>query len=58
MKGLGDVVEEFTTKTGIKVVVKGLAKAAHAAGLKETSDCGCEKRKEALNKAVPFNNKQ
>ena len=58
MKGLGDVVDYITTKSGIKVAVKGLAKAAHSAGITETPDCGCEKRKEALNKAVPFNNKQ
>lgn len=55
MRGLGDVLAELTAKTGIKYVVEGVAKAAHSAGIKETSDCGCSKRQEALNNAVPFN---
>lgn len=55
MEGLGDVIDYITTKSGIKIAVKKAAKVAHAAGIKETPDCGCQKRKEALNKAVPFN---
>ena len=55
MEGLGDVVEYITTKTGLKIAVKKVAKAAFEAGLTESEDCGCNKRKEALNKAVPFN---
>ncbi len=55
VKGLGDVLEELTAKTGIKYVVEEVAKAAHSAGIKETPDCGCSKRKEVLNNAVPFN---
>ena len=47
-KGLGDSVENFLKKTGIRSVVKAGAKLA---GVK---DCGCNKRKEALNKAVPY----
>ena len=55
MEGLGDVVDYITTKSGIKIAVKRAAEVAHAAGLKETPDCGCQKRREALNEAVPFN---
>lgn len=58
MEGLGDLIDEFTTRTGIKVTVKRAAEVAHSIGIKDTPDCGCQKRKEALNKAVPFNNKQ
>jgi hypothetical protein len=50
-KGLGDSVEKFFQKTGIKSVVKAGAKLA---GVK---DCGCKKRKEALNRAVPYDSK-
>lgn len=42
-KGLGDVVENITSATGIKKAVETLTKAT---GI----DCGCEKRKEWLNK--------
>ena len=58
MEGLGDVIDYITTKSGIKIAVKKAAEVAFNAGITETPDCGCEKRKEALNKAVPFNNKQ
>ena len=47
-KGLGDSIEKFTKATGIY----GLTKAgARAMGKK---DCGCKKRKEALNKRFPY----
>lgn len=39
-KGLGDKVEEFTEKTGIKKAVKKLV----------GDDCGCDERKKKLNK--------
>ena len=42
-KGLGDTVEQITTATGIKAVVETVSKAT---GI----DCGCEGRKEVLNK--------
>lgn len=46
-KGLGDTVEKITTITGIKKIVD---KVAEATG----KDCGCNKRKEALNKIMPY----
>ncbi len=49
MKGLGDLVEKVTTYTGIKAVVDTVAKATG-------KDCGCKKRKDKLNKLVPFKN--
>ncbi|QDP68175.1 MAG: hypothetical protein Unbinned1473contig1000_53 [Prokaryotic dsDNA virus sp.] len=47
MKGLGDLVDKVTTKTGVKSVVKMIS-----------DDCGCGKRKEKLNELVPFKNKE
>lgn len=47
MDGLGDVVEAVTEVTGIKKAVETVAKATGR-------DCGCRKRKEALNRLVPF----
>jgi len=46
-KGLGDTVEKITEATGIKKVVETVAKAAG-------KDCGCGKRKDALNRAFPY----
>lgn len=43
-KGLGDSIEKITTVTGIKKVVEKVA----------GKDCGCNKRREALNKAFPY----
>ena len=43
-KGLGDTVEKITTATGIKKVVKFLA----------GEDCGCNERKEILNKKFRY----
>lgn len=45
VKGLGDVVDKFTEATGIKKLVKFIA----------GEDCGCEERKEFLNKLFPLN---
>ena len=42
-KGLGDTIEQITTVTGIKAVVD---KVSELTGI----DCGCEERKELLNK--------
>ncbi len=45
-EGLGDVIEKITEATGIKAVVE---KVFDLAG----KDCGCDKRKEKLNKLFP-----
>jgi hypothetical protein len=46
-KGLGDTVEKITEATGIKAVVE---KFSEITGL----DCGCDVRKEKLNKLFPY----
>ena len=46
-RGLGDTVEKITTVTGIKKVADAVAKATG-------KDCGCSKRKDALNRAFPY----
>ena len=46
-KGLGDTIEKITTATGIKKVVEAVSKATE-------SDCGCGKRRDALNRAFPY----
>lgn len=56
MKGMGDVIEKITKATGIKKVVDTVSKATG-------KDCGCDKRKEALNNPnllvnKMFNNKK
>jgi hypothetical protein len=43
-KGLGDTVEKITTATGIKKIVKFIA----------GEDCGCDERKEVLNKKFRY----
>jgi len=47
-KGLGDTIEAITTATGIKAVVETFSELT---GL----DCGCDERKETLNKLFPYN---
>ena len=49
-KGLGDTIENFTEKTGIKKVVD---KVSSATGV----PCGCKARKDALNRAFPYDKK-
>ena len=46
-KGLGDTVEKVTEATGIKAAVEWFSEAT---GL----DCGCDVRKEKLNKLFPY----
>ena len=46
-KGLGDTVEAITKATGIKKVVEKISKVTG-------KDCGCDKRKEYLNKKFPY----
>jgi hypothetical protein len=43
IKGLGDTIEKFTTATGIKKLAD-----------KIPGGCGCNKRKEKLNKLFPY----
>ena len=43
-RGFGDTVAKFTEATGIDKVVHFIA----------GEDCGCDKRKEKLNKLVPY----
>jgi len=50
IQGFGDLVEKFTKLTGIKKAVDTVSKVTK-------KDCGCQKRKEALNKKFPFYNK-
>jgi len=49
-KGLGDSIEKITTKTGIKNMVDIVSKGLNI-------PCGCEGRKDALNKIFPYKNK-
>ena len=44
-QGLGDTIEKFTKATGIKKLAD-----------KIPGGCGCQKRKEALNKMFPYGN--
>ena len=46
-KGLGDSVEKFTKATGIK-------KAVEAASKLIKKPCGCNKRKDTLNRLFPY----
>ena len=46
-KGLGDSIHKLTKKTGVQLIVHKMAKATG-------KDCGCSKRREALNKAFPY----
>tara|TARA_R110000751_G_scaffold158807_2_gene264497 strand:+ start:463 stop:705 length:243 start_codon:yes stop_codon:yes gene_type:complete len=45
--GLGDIVDKVASVTGIKKVFEKVSKITG-------KDCGCKKRKDALNKLVPF----
>ena len=44
-KGLGDTIEKITKATGIDKVAKAVL----------GDDCGCDERKEKLNKIFPYN---
>jgi len=48
-RGLGDKIENFTKTTGIKAAVDGISRATGV-------PCGCNKRKNALNKMFPSRN--
>ena len=45
-RGLGDDIHNFTTKTGIKKAVDFLSKGLNI-------PCGCEGRRQAMNKLFP-----
>ena len=47
LAGLGAVVEAVTKATGVKSAVEAIAKATG-------KDCGCGRRRDKLNKLVPF----
>ena len=49
-KGLGDTIEKITKATGIKKVVDKISEVTK-------KDCGCNKRKDTLNRLFPYNNK-
>jgi len=44
MRGAGDLVEQVTKRTGIKALVEKVARKG----------CGCGKRRDILNKLIPF----
>ena len=46
-KGVGDTVEKFTKLTGIKKLVEIIYEDSG-------KDCGCNKRKDKLNKIFPY----
>lgn len=46
-QGLGDTVEKVAKKTGVKKLVEFFTP--------EGKDCGCDKRKETLNRLFPYN---
>ena len=46
-KGFGDTIEKFTQMTGIKKIVKVIEEETGG-------DCGCNKRKDKLNKMFPY----
>ena len=43
-RGLGDTIEKITTATGIKAAVKAVV----------GEDCGCDERRDKLNKMFPY----
>jgi hypothetical protein len=50
-KGLGDTIEKITTATGVKALVDFVTADVLKA---KNGDCGCNKRKEKLNKIFPY----
>lgn len=47
-RGFGDTVEKWTKAVGIKGVVQKVSKATG-------KDCGCNKRRDTLNRMFPYN---
>ena len=57
-KGLGDTVEKITKATGIKAAVDKIRDWERSVGFHaENKDCGCDERKDKLNKLFPYNYK-
>ena len=50
-RGLGDSIHNFTKATGIKSVVDKVSEGLNI-------PCGCEARRQALNKIVPYKMKK
>lgn len=48
-KGLGDSIHKFTTFTGIKKAVDVVSRVTN-------TDCGCDKRRDTLNRIIPYQN--
>ena len=48
-KGLGDTIQKITKATGVKKVVDKISKITN-------KDCGCEQRKDTLNRLFPYKN--
>jgi hypothetical protein len=46
-KGLGDTIEKITTATGVKKVVDTISSVVK-------KDCGCNKRRDTLNRIFPY----
>ena len=46
-RGFGDTVAKVTKLTGIKSVVDTVSK-------KMGNDCGCDKRRDTLNRIIPY----
>jgi len=46
-RGFGDTVEKFTRQTGIKRLVDNVSKGLNI-------PCGCQSRRDALNKLLPY----
>lgn len=49
-RGLGDTIERFTHAFGLDKLAKKVAK------LFGKEDCGCERRRDKLNKIIPYKN--
>ena len=49
-RGLGDTVHKITKATGIKTMVERVSEGLNI-------PCGCEARREALNRLVPYGKK-
>ena len=47
-KGFGDTIAKITNATGLDKVADAVAKVAGA------EDCGCNRRRKKLNKAIPY----